>query len=345
MVGLAAVVLLFAGLGPLRAGGRDGLAVWVDANLMLVDLAAHHVDLSLYLGWEVNAPAARANTARRFGAAARAYRDEIAKGHLFASSPAVAQAARKVLTDLEGLTQLLQQTNASPGTISNSLATAFAAVPELVDRTEALHTLEPQAFEATAPPVEGSVANNLFEDYAELVIGCTPITIMEERLKAFESIIEATDNPHLQHLCLLNMAHTAFDADAWKQRKRSSDSFIAYRQAGLGYLEHTVQSDRYSPVLLECWINWRARTQEEKHGMSNWSEIPNHLYNSRRRQLANVVLAHVKRHPNDAWALRQLYGLCIRPNYERGGPFGHTGIFEIAEASEPGRREQVPMER
>ena len=47
-----------------------------------------------------------------------------------------------------------------------------------------------------------------------------------------------------------------------------------------------MQSDRYSPVLLECWINWRARTQEEKHGMSNWSEIPNHLYNSRRRQLA-----------------------------------------------------------
>lgn len=84
----------------------------------------------------------------------------------------------------------------------------------------------------------------------------------------------------------------------------------------------------YREDLATLWRNWRALYQAEHHVMSNYSLIPNNLYNQRRKEVLTTVRTYLSAHPDDKTALDQLRYLAWAPNIMRGGLMGHFGLLE-----------------
>ncbi|MBU0469292.1 MAG: hypothetical protein KJ736_09580 [Candidatus Omnitrophica bacterium] len=87
--------------------------------------------------------------------------------------------------------------------------------------------------------------------------------------------------------------------------------------------------DLYSPVLDEAFIKWRTKYQESNHGLSNWSEIPNEIYNEKRWKIVESIKGHLKQNADDLWAKYQILRLMDYPNISRGGLMGNTNLNYI----------------
>jgi len=62
--------------------------------------------------------------------------------------------------------------------------------------------------------------------------------------------------------------------------------------------------------------------------MSNFSEIPNGLYNARRRQLIQLIREFRAVHPDHEGARLQIEQLARMPSFTRGGIMGHSGLAD-----------------
>lgn len=95
-------------------------------------------------------------------------------------------------------------------------------------------------------------------------------------------------------------------------------------EKALALLSGIVQKDPYSPVIFEAFLKWRTLTQEEDHGMSNFSDIPNDEYNKVREKELRKVRQYQKTHPQDPFAEDQAESFLIQPNIERGEAYGNS---------------------
>ena len=97
-------------------------------------------------------------------------------------------------------------------------------------------------------------------------------------------------------------------------------------EAGLDLLARIVDRQQYSPVLYETFVKWRTTYQEQHHGMSNMSQIPNLIYNEQRWQLIQLIKRHLRDRPDDTWARMQVELLLHESNIRRGGTYGNENL-------------------
>lgn len=100
-------------------------------------------------------------------------------------------------------------------------------------------------------------------------------------------------------------------------------------EMGIGCLENIVSGTEYSPHLAKAWLKWRTRTQLYWHGASRLSEIPNETYNERRKALVKIIRLHLKDHPGDQVARKQLDVLMTTPDIEPL-PVGNSAVMDWA---------------
>lgn len=104
-------------------------------------------------------------------------------------------------------------------------------------------------------------------------------------------------------------------------------SVLEASDEGLRLLEAIVAGDEYSPGLYEAFYKWRTTMQSMRHGMSNYSPIPNTEYNKRRWEVIRRVRGYAVEHPDDRWAQAQANLLWNLPNILRGGPMGNDNLM------------------
>lgn len=96
----------------------------------------------------------------------------------------------------------------------------------------------------------------------------------------------------------------------------------------MGVLDREFERGEYSPFLSEMWRTWRA-SMTSMIGHSTWSYIPNHLYNAKRKQVAEIILHQIETHPTDSLAQGLLIDLIGSGNIlRRGAIFGNSSILE-----------------
>lgn len=121
--------------------------------------------------------------------------------------------------------------------------------------------------------------------------------------------------PAERHMYALEFAH--------------SDSANAHFLIGAAVLDREFVDTRlYSPYLSEMWRTWRASVSTLA-GASSWSYIPNSLYNTKRRQIAEIILKHIEEYPDDPLAQGVLIDLAGMDNISRyGSLFGNASMIE-----------------
>lgn len=93
-----------------------------------------------------------------------------------------------------------------------------------------------------------------------------------------------------------------------------------------------LQSGKYSPLLYDVWVRWRALYQYCYCGNSTWSNIPNNYYNLIRLQCYESCLKHIASTPDDIMAMNCASLLAGRSNIQRfGWMFGNSATLEIDE--------------
>lgn len=120
------------------------------------------------------------------------------------------------------------------------------------------------------------------------------------------------------------LAQVTFGEDARQDEMTGGDP----EESALKALEQAVACRRYSPVLFEAFLKWRALTQMHRHGASNYSDIPNGEYNAVRRRFVGQVRSRLAVNPDDVWARAQKELLLIWPNLQRGGMMGNSALTE-----------------
>lgn len=107
----------------------------------------------------------------------------------------------------------------------------------------------------------------------------------------------------------------------------------------LDRLENILDSGTYQTRLFTVFEQWRSLYQIQNHGVSNWSEIPNQFYISKRWKAARSLIDHVRENPDEKWAKWQLSIIMDMPIIYRGGKFGNSNMMHYARAIEPYRFE------
>ena len=123
------------------------------------------------------------------------------------------------------------------------------------------------------------------------------------------------ETPAERHIYAIEFAH--------------SDSTNAHFLIGAAVLNREfVEIRQYSPYLSEMWRTWRA-SLSTLIGASSWSYIPNSLYNTKRRQIAEIIIKQIEEHPEDILAQGVLIDLAGIENISRHGSyFGNASILE-----------------
>ena len=119
-------------------------------------------------------------------------------------------------------------------------------------------------------------------------------------------------------------SQVTFGEERWQDGVTDGDP----QEEALEALERVVNREGYSPLAFEAFVKWRALKQSHWHGVSNFSDIPNEVYNETRRRLVQQIDAHLAAEPDDVWARAQKDLLIGWPNIKRGGTMGNTGLQE-----------------
>ena len=91
-------------------------------------------------------------------------------------------------------------------------------------------------------------------------------------------------------------------------------------------LKGLIEKKTYYPNLYLIFYQWRTLDQYFSHGASNWSEISNDEYISKRWLVANTIKDYISTNPDDKWAKFQLAVLMDLPIIQRGDPYGNTNM-------------------
>ncbi|HNV85475.1 MAG TPA: hypothetical protein PKL97_00745 [Candidatus Omnitrophota bacterium] len=101
----------------------------------------------------------------------------------------------------------------------------------------------------------------------------------------------------------------------------------AATKEGLSFLSKIMDRNGYSPVLYEAFYKWRTISQENQYGMTQFSEIPNGIYNKKRWQIIQTIKNHLGKNPRDRWAEAQINLLLDLPNISRKGEHGNDNMI------------------
>ncbi|MBF0485415.1 MAG: hypothetical protein HQL16_02760 [Candidatus Omnitrophica bacterium] len=83
-------------------------------------------------------------------------------------------------------------------------------------------------------------------------------------------------------------------------------------------LSQLLHSGRYYPNLVDSYLTWRSAYQEYRHGISETSIIPNHLYVETIDIVCSAIKKHLETSGTDEWARVQLFMLAQLPVIPRG---------------------------
>lgn len=148
----------------------------------------------------------------------------------------------------------------------------------------------------------------------------------------FDSIINlrgrSDKDYQLQLLTAMDNASTTMERHMYAIEYAHSDVNHAYFILGAAVLNREFERGEYSPYLSEMWRTWRA-SMTSMIGHSSWSYIPNHLYNAKRKQVAEIILHQIETHPTDSMAQGLLIDLIGCGNIQRSGyMFGNGSVIE-----------------
>ena len=99
------------------------------------------------------------------------------------------------------------------------------------------------------------------------------------------------------------------------------------RETGIELLSNILDSNVYLPILYYVFLKWRTMEQSYNYGMSNYSEIPNEMYNRKRWHIVQLIKEYLHSNPDDKWAQTQIFLLLDLPNINRGTPYGNTNLL------------------
>jgi len=85
-------------------------------------------------------------------------------------------------------------------------------------------------------------------------------------------------------------------------------------EEALELLQDILNSNIYLPMLSRVFLRWRTLEQLKHYGMSNFSEIPNEMYNRKRWQIIQLIEDHWHKNLDDKWALKQIFIILNLPN-------------------------------
>ena len=154
---------------------------------------------------------------------------------------------------------------------------------------------------------------------------------LKEAYAKCEALLPVVKATPLEHNCLVLLADMLLGMKSEYPEMVKLDPTIADKR-GKQYLEQIVNSGLYSPVLAMSYRKWRATIQSHDNGMSNFSRIPNAMYDAQRVKVLRVIARHLQTHPNDTWGADQFYDLLTLPCLHRGTDFGNSNLSEWAEA-------------
>ena len=87
----------------------------------------------------------------------------------------------------------------------------------------------------------------------------------------------------------------------------------------------------YSLYLFEAWVKWRSLYQFENGGSSKYSKIDNKFYDSKRKEIANVIFSYISKHKKDKMAINQFLVLASHDIIKIHGeyPYGNQNVVEF----------------
>ncbi len=147
------------------------------------------------------------------------------------------------------------------------------------------------------------------------------------------SKVEAEDSFQYDHLNMITadiMQNFNFTKELSQYIKVPNNPDYDVTTVGFNLYEELINSNRYSPYLYSLWRKWRTINQFLNYGSSNFSEIPNDIYDEKRFKLMEIILNHVKDNPEDTWAVVQFFYLADKEILMRnaGNQYGNTSLDE-----------------
>lgn len=142
---------------------------------------------------------------------------------------------------------------------------------------------------------------------------------------AFQELVESGPDRDTQVFCLMRLGDCWWVGDWWPPQATrdnldfSPDQYYALAME-FGYTSH----------LAEAFFKWRTAHQAFWHGVSNFSAIPQALYESRRQGILVIVSEHLRMHPGDRVALEQQAWLEAVPGITRGNLMGSSMLTDLA---------------
>ena len=95
--------------------------------------------------------------------------------------------------------------------------------------------------------------------------------------------------------------------------------------------EEIFNKKEYSLYLFEAWVKWRALYQFGNGGSSKFSKIDNKFYDSKRKEIANVIFNYISKHKKDKMAINQFLVLASHDIIKIHGeyPYGNQNVVEF----------------
>ena len=102
-------------------------------------------------------------------------------------------------------------------------------------------------------------------------------------------------------------------------------------QGALKKYEEIFNKKEYSLYLFEAWVKWRSLYQFENGGSSKYSKIDNKFYDSKRKEIANVIFSYISKHKKDKMAINQFLVLASHDIIKIHGeyPYGNQNVVEF----------------
>ena len=149
-----------------------------------------------------------------------------------------------------------------------------------------------------------------------------------ESYNALAALREKYRNTRIEGSILLKLAECLYAGMVEVQEYRAGGPY--HGEHALDYLSEIMDSGKYYLILDKAFDDWMSGEQFMNHGASNWSDMPNKMYNQKRWEVVETINRHLEDHPNDAWAKWQILVIMSKPNITRGGAFGNSSLNHFA---------------
>lgn len=114
----------------------------------------------------------------------------------------------------------------------------------------------------------------------------------------------------------------------WEEVKKQV-SQSKFDENNYKYYERILDNLPYSDSFAYTFLCWRTSYQLSKYGVSNYSVIPNNLYNRKRRMVINKLKRHLKICPYSTMARQQIAYLETLSDITRGGFMGNSVLGDL----------------